>query len=198
MGKWQSTSSDPSEEKEENSLNKGRLMMSKKQLTSIIFIAPLLFTGVFSASALAADAKPYVGYQAPNGAVLDMLGNKVELAPIIAKNKVTLVHFWTTWCPYCQKRMPDLKKLYEQYHGSGLEIIAISFNEEPSLVKSYAEKNKLAFPVYIDRTNVVHDIYQVYVIPITFVVDQKGVIISKIDHKATYQAFVDAVTPLLK
>lgn len=146
----------------------------------------------------AAQVKPEVGYQAPNATVLDMQGNPVQIASLISQNKVTLVHFWTTWCPYCKREMPYLRTLYAQYKDKGLGIVAISFNEKPSVVQNYVKNNSPQYPVYTDEPIVAHKAYQVYVIPVTFVVDQNGIIRQKIGHLATYDDFERAIKPFLE
>ena len=165
-------------------------------MKKIIFI--ILAIVALATPALAANIKPAVGYQAPDGIVYDMQSNKVTLSTIIAANKVTLVHFWTTWCPYCQIEDPYLTKLYMKYHSAGLEIVAVSFNESVGTVKAWILNKKPAYPIYTEPQASLYNRYQVITIPVTFVVDQKGIIIAKLNHNSTYQTFVDAVVPLLE
>lgn len=49
------------------------------------------------------------GKDAPGGRVEDRDGGRVELAD--QYRKVTLVHFWATWCIPCRDEMPKLQKL---------------------------------------------------------------------------------------
>ena len=41
------------------------------------------------------------------------------------KGKVTILDFWGYWCGPCLQKMPELFKLYDKYHGQGLEVIGI-------------------------------------------------------------------------
>ena len=54
-------------------------------------------------------------------------GKTIPYKQIIAKNKVTVLLNWATWCPFSKELMPVLKRMYEKYHKDGLEIIA-AFN----------------------------------------------------------------------
>ena len=54
-------------------------------------------------------------------------GKSIPYKEICAKNKVTILLNWATWCPFSKEVMPILKRMYEKYHKDGLEIIA-AFN----------------------------------------------------------------------
>ncbi|MDR1924643.1 MAG: TlpA family protein disulfide reductase [Planctomycetaceae bacterium] len=41
------------------------------------------------------------------------------------RGKVVLVNFTATWCIYCKLEIPNLLKLYEQYHSKGFEIVSV-------------------------------------------------------------------------
>lgn len=45
-------------------------------------------------------------------------------------NKYVLLDFWASWCVPCRKEIPELKKAYTQYRHKGLEIIAISSDDD--------------------------------------------------------------------
>jgi len=57
-------------------------------------------------------------------------GKTIDYKNIISKNKVTILLNWATWCPFSKELMPVLKKMYEKYHGDGLEIIAAYNTDE--------------------------------------------------------------------
>ncbi|MBR4756940.1 MAG: redoxin domain-containing protein [Bacteroidales bacterium] len=56
-------------------------------------------------------------------------GKTISYKEIVSKNKATVLLNWATWCPFSKELMPVLKKMYDKYHGDGLEIIA-SFNAD--------------------------------------------------------------------
>jgi thiol-disulfide isomerase/thioredoxin len=48
-------------------------------------------------------------------------------------HKVVIVGIGGSWCPNCQDEAPFLEELYRKYHGRGLEIVELSFEEPPQL-----------------------------------------------------------------
>ncbi len=70
------------------------------------------------------------------------------------QGKVVLITFWASNCVSCIKEIPDFKRLYQDYHQQGLEIIAIA--------------------MYYDRPNYVVDTQKAYQIPYDIVLDLGG------------------------
>jgi thiol-disulfide isomerase/thioredoxin len=49
------------------------------------------------------------------------------------RGKVVLVNISGSWCPNCHDEAPFLEELYRKYHGQGLEVVALDFEEEDQL-----------------------------------------------------------------
>jgi len=49
------------------------------------------------------------------------------------RGKVVIVDISGSWCPNCHDETPFLVDLYKTYHGRGLEIVALSFEEAAQL-----------------------------------------------------------------
>ncbi len=98
------------------------------------------------------------------------------------KGKLLMVNFWATDCPGCIKEMPGLIQTYQQYHGKGLELVAVAMPyDPPSQVLNYVKKNALPFPVMHDGLSEVSTSFdEVKLTPTTFIIDQQGHIISKV------------------
>jgi thiol-disulfide isomerase/thioredoxin len=65
------------------------------------------------------------GMPAPElaGVVAWKNGPALKLADL--RGKCVILDFWGYWCGPCVHRMPDVFKLYDKYHDSGLEVIAV-------------------------------------------------------------------------
>lgn len=54
------------------------------------------------------------------------------------RGKVVIVSISGSWCPNCHDEAPFLAELYRKYQAKGLEIVALSFEEEAQRAKGYA------------------------------------------------------------
>ena len=69
----------------------------------------------------------------PKGGLNDLVtGKSIPYQEIYAKNKVTVLLNWATWCPFSKEFLPILKRMYERYHKDGLEIIAAFNASDPA------------------------------------------------------------------
>jgi cytochrome c biogenesis protein CcmG, thiol:disulfide interchange protein DsbE len=75
-------------------------------------------------------------------------GNNLRLAGL--KGRVVMLDFWASWCLPCRQEFTHLKTLFEKFKSQGLEIIAISVDEEPDKARAFVAENKLNFFVSID------------------------------------------------
>jgi len=69
-----------------------------------------------------------VGAQAPDFKATDLNQQTVTLSQFKGKSEV-LLDFWASWCVPCRESNPHLKTIYKKYHSKGLEIIAVSVDE---------------------------------------------------------------------
>ena len=65
---------------------------------------------------------------------LDADGNpisqEVKLSDYVGKGKYMLVDFWSPWCGPCKAEVPNLKNVYDKYHGDNFDMLSVSVWEE--------------------------------------------------------------------
>jgi peroxiredoxin len=119
-----------------------------------------------------------VGKPAIDFTLADLAGKKITLSDY--KGKVVLLNFWATWCPYCVEEMPSLQLLYDRYKGKKFELLAVSVGEELSDVKKFAEKGGYQFKILLDKDKNVGRQYRAFSLPLTYIIDKKGIVVDKI------------------
>jgi thiol-disulfide isomerase/thioredoxin len=133
---------------------------------------------------------------APAFTLKNLTGRSARLSDY--KGKVVLINLWATWCAPCQAEMPELVKWQKEYKARGLQILGVTYPDEPRTgVKRIVRKFKLNYPV-IFGTQEFLDAYQIgEIMPVTVVVDRDGNIRERILGILEPEEFKEKVAPLL-
>lgn len=115
--------------------------------------------------------------EAPAFTTTDAAGNKVASEDY--RGKVVLLNFWATWCPPCRLEMPDMERLYQEFRGQGLEVVAMNFMETAEEVTAFAEEQKLTYPMLLDPRSEVAGQYGVMRLPETVLIGRGGEVLGK-------------------
>lgn len=119
----------------------------------------------------------FIGKAVPEFTVNSKDGEQ-SLAKLRNGKKYILVDFWASWCGPCRKEIPNLKKLYSQYSGKGLEIVSISTDKKVEDWQKALTEEKLPWPNFRDESGIA-DQYSVKFIPAIFLLDGNGVLIAE-------------------
>ena len=77
--------------------------------------------------------------------------------------------------------MPSVNRLYGELRGRGLEVLLVSFREDPGLVKRTVEERGYVAPVLLDRSGeVTGTLYGVWGTPTSYLIDRQGRLVGRI------------------
>lgn len=116
------------------------------------------------------------GNTAPDFTLTDLEGNQVTLSDL--RGQVVMINFWATWCGFCRVELPVIQSVYETHRDSGFVVLAIDVQESAKLVGAFVEDMGMTFPVLLDSGEVTY-LYDVRGLPMSFFIDQNGVIYAK-------------------
>ena len=118
---------------------------------------------------------------APDLSLTTLAGEFINLEEL--HGKVVLLDFWGTWCPPCLVATPSLVDLYKRHtkgtgDGPQFEMIGVSSDPkaEEDKVRTYVEKNKMAWPQHLDATRQAQRAFSINSYPTYIIVDAEGVV----------------------
>ena len=97
------------------------------------------------------------------------------------KGKIKIIDFWASWCGPCRLNNPALRKLYDEFHDKGLEIIGVSLDTDGESWKKAIEKDGL---IWVNVSSLqgweceTIRLYSVSGVPSLFVLDEYNNIIA--------------------
>jgi thiol-disulfide isomerase/thioredoxin len=109
----------------------------------------------------AADPSAHTSVRDPNEpfqfSFPDLAGHVVSNSDSRFSGKVLVVDVAGSWCPNCHDEAPFLQSLYRKYHGQGLEIVTLSFEEpeqyaNPIRLRAFVKDFGLEYTVLLAGT----------------------------------------------
>lgn len=80
------------------------------------------------------------GVLAPDFTLKDLNGHALSLSSL--RGKYVVLDFWGSWCGWCIKGIPDMKKYYDKYKGK-MEILGIACRDTEQNWKEAVKKHEL-------------------------------------------------------
>jgi thiol-disulfide isomerase/thioredoxin len=104
------------------------------------------------------------------------------------RGQVVLLDFWATWCGPCRVTLPRLQRLHQNYKAKGLVILGmtnffgradgkqLTRAQEMEYLRNFKKTNRLSYGFAIDASEDNDRNYSVSSIPMTFLIDRRGVV----------------------
>ena len=62
-----------------------------------------------------------------------------------------VIHFGTSWCPFCRAEDPHLEALHQAYKDQGVQVLVINVGETDAVAAQWKKEAGFSFPMLMDR-----------------------------------------------
>jgi thiol-disulfide isomerase/thioredoxin len=153
------------------------LLVRAPVLLSLVAVTALA-AGCATAGGTAGGDAPArgVGDPVPDLTLQEFFGKKdIRLASL--RGKVVLLDIWASWCDPCKEEMPLLDAMAARLRGKGVEIIAVSVDEERGSAEQFLRSRRhWALTVAHDPRGAVPERLQPPKMPTSYLIDGKGIL----------------------
>jgi cytochrome c biogenesis protein CcmG/thiol:disulfide interchange protein DsbE len=132
---------------------------------------------------------------APDFSLTDLSGHSLRLSGY--RGKVVLLNFWATWCAPCRSEIRHFVDLQNKYDKEGFEIIGISLDDDPTLVRAFDQQLRMNYPVAIGDAKLAEQYGGALGLPVSFLIGRDGRIYAKYVGEADISLIEQEVKSLL-
>ncbi|MBP7964101.1 MAG: redoxin domain-containing protein [Caldilineaceae bacterium] len=110
---------------------------------------------------------------------LDEAATPVSLGADDLIGTPTVLSFYTTWCPYCERQTPILVESAASALGQGVQFVGIDVKEPGEVTLPYVQRHGILYPVLLDESGSAATAYGVPGYPTTYFIDRLGQIVDR-------------------
>ena len=110
---------------------------------------------------------------------LKNLSNRITSFNSLKGETLTVIDFWATWCKPCEKSLPKLVQLSNEFEDKGVNFVGISIDGPRNLakVKPFARSLGVKYPVLLDLNSEVMARLSVRAVPTLLIVNAQNEIV---------------------
>lgn len=133
------------------------------------------------------------GMIAPDFTLKSIAGKEIALSSL--RGKYIVLDFWGSWCGWCIKGIPEMKKMYAKYKKQ-LEIVGIACGDTEDVWKKCVAQNELPWVNLLngEGDNNIPNNYAVKGYPTKIILDKEGRILKTVlGESPEFYTFIDSL-----
>ena len=103
----------------------------------------------------------------------------VKFSDYIGKGKYVLVDFWASWCGSCRGEMPNLRAVYEKYHGDKFDMLSVAVWDKLEDTIQAAKEENIAWNQIMNAQRIPTELYGIQGIPHIILFGPDGTILKR-------------------
>jgi len=123
----------------------------------------------------------------PVNVVGNVFGTKTTTGLSRYKNKVVLLHYWSSDVELCRAEIPQLQEMLAKYGKSGFAILSVSLDRDPKDLQSYLAAKKLPWEVIYEPGGINSRLgteMGIHTLPTMLLIDKQGRVANRSIHAA--------------
>lgn len=128
---------------------------------------------------VSAKAKTAEGQMFTDFEVKTEPGKTEKLSDYVGKGKYMLVDFWASWCGPCKGEIPNLKEVYDKFHGENFDILSVAVWDEPQASLDTAKAYQIPWNHMVNAQKIPTEIYGIQGIPHIILFGPDGTILKR-------------------
>lgn len=125
-----------------------------------------------------ATAQPsIIGQPVPSLELTTLGGEKFTIQDYVGQRIV--LNFWASWCVPCIEEMPELQRFSDEQAENGVQVIAVTDPDNGQTladVQRFLDEYGLTLQIGLDKDMEYHYAMGVFALPLTFLIDEAGVV----------------------
>jgi cytochrome c biogenesis protein CcmG/thiol:disulfide interchange protein DsbE len=94
------------------------------------------------------------------------------------RGRPILLDFWASWCGPCAVEAPIIDRIARRYEKRGLVVMGVNVSDPPEVIRAYASRKGLSYPMVIDADKEASARYGVDKLPSLVLIDKEGKVLS--------------------